>query len=112
MPRTVKEINTLLNKIRLQTAEILKQKTQIIAILLFDRLCWQFLPLNLMHLKSSLIKSGINIFNTVVGVFKLIKKCCRVFIILSSVFIKIFKKIVMSIILKQMIILFWPIMVS
>lgn len=36
MPRTVKEINTLLNKIRLQTAEILKQKTQIIAILLFD----------------------------------------------------------------------------
>lgn len=27
MPRTVKEINTLFNKIRLQTAEILKQKT-------------------------------------------------------------------------------------
>lgn len=27
MPRTVKEINILFNKIRLQTAEILKQKT-------------------------------------------------------------------------------------
>lgn len=27
MPRTVKEINTLFNKIRLQTAEIFKQKT-------------------------------------------------------------------------------------